>query len=93
MRLISLLLALSLVAGVPAALAAGSMRCGTALVKNGDTKPQVARKCGEPDFREFISGADEPSVEQWYYERGQGQFPRVLTFRGITLIDVQVKTQ
>jgi hypothetical protein len=93
MRLISLILALSLVAAVPAALAAGSMRCGTTLVKTGDTKPQVAQKCGDPDFREFISGADERSMEQWYYERGQGQFPRVLTFRGITLIDVEVRTQ
>lgn len=33
---------------------ADSMRCGTKLVVTGDTKIEVLKKCGEPDFKETI---------------------------------------
>ena len=93
MRPSRLAISASLLVIVTQVMATGSMRCGTTLVKTGDTKPQVEKKCGEPDFREIISGSEERRIEQWYYARGQGQFPRVLTFRGITLVDVEVKTR
>ncbi len=69
------------------------MRCGTHLVLAGDTKLEVLRHCGEPDLREVVSGADEPKVEQWYYERGSRQFPRVLTFRGFELVRLEIITK
>ena len=33
---------------------ADGMRCGTKLVVAGDTKLEVLKKCGEPDFKETI---------------------------------------
>jgi hypothetical protein len=33
---------------------ADGMRCGTKLVVSGDTKLEVLKKCGEPDFKETI---------------------------------------
>lgn len=72
---------------------ADSMRCGVHLVTPGDTKPEVLQHCGEPELREVVSGANEPRVEQWYYKRGVGQFPRVLTFEGIRLVRIEIITR
>jgi len=79
--------------GAGGAYAAGSMRCGTKLVILSDTKLDVLDKCGEPNFKEIVSGADERRVEQWIYRPGGGQFDRVLTFRGIDLVDIHVRTR
>lgn len=86
-------LAWLLCGALPPAAGADSMRCGTHLVRAGDTKLEVLRHCGEPDLREIVSGADEPKVEQWYYERGSRQFPRVLTFRGFELVRLEIITK
>ena len=91
MKTATLILALSLVMTVTAAMAGGTMRCGTRLVLVGDSMPQVADKCGEPDFKEIVSGANERRVEQWYYRRGQGQFDRILTFDGIRLVRLEIQ--
>lgn len=80
-------------AGGAGAHASGSMRCSTELVILGDTKLDVLDKCGEPLFREIVSGADERRVEQWIYRPGSGQFDRILTFRGIDLVDIDVRTR
>jgi len=45
--------ALLLLVVMPSALA-DAMRCGTKLVVAGDTKLEVLKKCGEPDFKETI---------------------------------------
>lgn len=79
--------------GAAGAHASGSMRCGTQLVVLSDTKLDVLEKCGEPLFREIVSGADERRVEQWIYRPGGGQFDRVLTFRGIDLVNIDVRTR
>lgn len=78
---------------VPVAAAGDNMRCGTHLVRSGDTKFEVLRRCGEPELKEIVSGADEPRVEQWYYDRGARQFPRVLTFRGLELVRIETVTR
>lgn len=85
--------AVLLCAILPGTVGADNMRCGTHLVRSGDTKLEVLRHCGEPDLREVVSGADEPKTEQWYYERGSRQFPRVLTFRGFELIRIETITR
>lgn len=69
---------------------ADSMKCGNRLVMPGDTLVEVLQRCGEPEYRELVSGSDEPRVEQWYYERLNTQFPRILTFRGFHLIRIEV---
>jgi hypothetical protein len=77
-----------------AALADRGLRCGTHLVRVGDTKLDVLAHCGEPAFREVVSGgggADSPLIEQWYYLLGPQRFPRVLTFRGLRLLSVEAE--
>lgn len=69
-----------------------ALRCGTQLVRPGDTKAEVLAVCGEPLIREVISGgqgADSAVVEQWYYTLGTQRFTRVLTFRGLALEAIQ----
>gem|GEM_PF-2284458 len=61
---------------------AGTFRCGTHLVRPGDTSFEVLKKCGHPASQQQISGANERFVEQWYYEPGPGAFKRILTFVG-----------
>lgn len=67
-------------------------RCGTQLIRPGDTRAEVLAVCGEPLIRELISGgegADSAVVEQWHYTLGTRRFTRVLTFRGLTLEAIQ----
>ena len=71
---------------------AQTLRCGSQLIVPGDTKYEVLKACGEPAYREVISGADERKVEQWIYTR-RGQLPKILTFRGMTLSDIETKTK
>ena len=73
----------------PVAGANDGLRCGTRLVKLGDTKFQVLERCGPPLVREVVSGSDERRVEEWFYRRGQTQFIRVLTFQGTELIRIR----
>lgn len=55
MNSVQWLSALVLCAMVPSVLAeVDGMRCGTKLVVAGDTKLEVLKKCGEPDFTETI---------------------------------------
>jgi hypothetical protein len=59
-------------------------RCGTSLVKVGDTKLEVLEKCGEPTFKELIK-TDGLIVEKWYYDCGPQRFIQILTFSGGSL--------
>jgi hypothetical protein len=72
---------------------ADTLRCGSSLIKEGDTAGYVAAKCGEPGSKQTFT---EPvrarrangtsyevgttSKDVWRYKRGAGQFPAVLTF-------------
>lgn len=76
-----------------ATVQAENMRCGTALVVPGDSKLRVLDKCGEPDFRETVSGANERRVEQWFYRSGTQRFTRVVTFRGTRIEDIETLTR
>jgi len=70
-----------------------SFRCDSHLVRIGDDKLTVLEKCGEPIFREVVSGALERRVEQWFYKRGVRQFTRILTFEGTRLTRIETITQ
>jgi len=56
--------------------AASSLRCDDGLVRDGDRKYTVLRKCGEPTFRDrrdraFVGGHGVlPAEEVWYYDFG-----------------------
>ena len=66
-----------------------SLRCGTALIQTGDSKLKVMRNCGEPMYRDIISGALDSRVEEWVYQRGSREFPFVLTIRGQRVIRIE----
>ena len=76
----------------PAVGRADTLRCGSYLIRVGDTKVDVIRRCGEPFFREVISGANERNEEQWFYVPASTQFQRIVTFRGTRVIRIEVKT-
>ncbi len=69
--------------------AAESLRCGTALILVGDSKLKVRERCGNPLYRDIISGDLESRVEEWVYPRGSREFPMVLTIRGQRVIRIE----
>jgi hypothetical protein len=72
---------------------ANTLRCGSVLIREGDTQGYVRDKCGEPDSQQTYT---EPvravlpngtshevgttSKDVWRYKRSSGSFPAVLTF-------------
>jgi hypothetical protein len=68
---------------------ASTLRCGTHVIRTGDTKLEVLEKCGEPKLKEVVSGADERLVEQWFYRESSRQFTNILTFQGTELIRIE----
>ena len=72
---------------------ADTLRCGSSLIKEGDTQGYVQEKCGEPESKQTYT---EPvyarrengssyevgttSKDVWRYKRSNGSFPAVLTF-------------
>ena len=89
-----LVAAMLLVAGLsPSVALADTLRCASYLIREGDTKVDVIRRCGEPFFREVTSGANERNEEQWYYVPASTQFQRIVTFRGTRVIRIEIKTR
>lgn len=86
-----LLAALILLLGAGTAHA-GTMRCGTGLINEGDPMDEVLAKCGQPAKRAVTPptparrGADgryipgDPQLETWMYGPGNGAY-RYLYFR------------
>ena len=69
---------------------ADSYRCGRKLVRNGDSKAELLRLCGEPRFKDRgvetvkIDGSRKDArVERWYYRKSSRSLGRViLIYRG-----------
>ena len=72
---------------------ADTLRCGSSLVREGDTQGYVHEKCGEPESKQTYTEpvrARRPngtayevgttSKDIWRYKRSTGSFPAVLTF-------------
>ncbi|RRV22138.1 DUF2845 domain-containing protein [Pseudomonas sp. o96-267] len=76
---------------LPAAQA--SMRCGNALINEGELTVDVLRKCGEPDQREMIPPSSPQgggvTVEQWVYGPRNGVY-RYLRFLDGKLVEIRV---
>ena len=68
---------------------AGPFRCGNLLVAPGATTLEVLSKCGEPDFRERISGDDDALEEVWIYENAAEGSQKLLHFTGVTLARIR----
>ena len=83
---------------------ADTMKCGTRLVSDGDSKAKVLLRCGEPFMKEFVGEKtvrsrlyggygikfDTVPVERWTYVLGQRQFMRILTFEADTLVKIEL---
>ncbi len=77
------------------------MRCNGTVVSPGDTKAEVAMKCGEPASRdnhqEEVIERTEGSgtrittvtIDDWTYDFGPDSLIRYLTFRNNRLVEVQ----
>jgi hypothetical protein len=91
MRALSLILTASVL--VCTSAMAGTLRCGSHLIQEGDDAFSVIDKCGEPTNRMTIAqsvyagsdgGGTYPTgvvanTELWRYDRGSGSFPALIT--------------
>ena len=59
------------------------------LIEVGDSKLKVMRNCGDPMYRDIVSGALDSRVEEWIYQRSSRDFPYVLTIRGHKVIRIE----
>lgn len=62
------------------AFAGDHLRCGKTFIRHGDSKYEVLKHCGEPVFRDRVSGEDSDAIDQWVYELNWTSFPRMVTF-------------
>lgn len=69
-----LLVALSAQAGA----SEQSMRCDRTFIRVGDAAYQVLDACGEPRYREQVSGEDGLKVEHWVYPSDWSRFDRLV---------------
>lgn len=90
-----LTLVATLLTATPTARADGGFRCGSRLVRNGETEDDVAGKCGDPDdVRNWTEVRTEAVWEggrklersvpidyaEWKYDFGRDRLIRYLTF-------------
>ena len=78
-------------------------RCGSEIVKIGDSTETVKRVCGKPSStyskkgkesstrskKKKEDGAETAYSKKWYYDRGYGDYIYVLSFKGNTLKKIQ----
>ena len=71
---------------------ADSMRCGTDLVRTGDTSIEVKLKCGQPFDAEYIGQAkinhSYVNIERYTYVPEKGQFIKILEFHDGNLVNI-----
>ena len=88
-----LLIALVLAGGLAQA---GTLRCGSKLVNEGDRAFEVERKCGAPVHRDLVGytggyyGNREMVIEEWVYGPNNGMLS-ILTFQGNRLTRIETK--
>ena len=75
---------------------AGTLRCGSKLINEGDRAFEVERKCGAPDHRDLVGytggyhGGRELVIEEWVYGPDNGMLS-ILTFQGNRLVRIETK--
>jgi hypothetical protein len=101
MKAISALAFLVLALATANSAAAGTMRCNSSVVSLGETKAEVAMKCGEPasqdsrqeEIMERTEGAGTRvttvTIDDWTYDFGPDSLIRYLTFRNNRLVGVR----
>ena len=72
-------------------LADDMMACGTKLIKVGDSRTLVRKKCGKPaSRREVMRRGDSFTQEVWVYDFGRQKAQRRLFFDGDELTSITV---
>ena len=90
----SLLALILMVSG--ATVEAGTLRCGSKLINEGDRAFEVERKCGTPTHRDLVGytggnyGDRELVIEEWVYGPTNGMLS-ILTFQGNRLVRIETK--
>ena len=75
---------------------AGTLRCGSKLVNEGDRAFEVERKCGKPARTDLVGytggyyGDREMVIEEWVYGPTNGMLS-ILTFQGNRLTRIETK--
>ena len=93
MKSIACLLLASLFVWATPGQAAGSLRCGSRLVSEGDRAADLLAVCGEPDFRDAwghpqANGNILADTEEWTYNFGSHQLLRVIRLRNGRIIEI-----
>lgn len=80
--------------------AADSYRCGSKLIRTGDTKADVLRVCGEPMAKErgradvrVDGGARNVSVERWHYKRSRRSLGHIVNIYRGRVVSIDVSTR
>ncbi|GAA6185756.1 DUF2845 domain-containing protein [Aliiglaciecola sp. 2_MG-2023] len=72
---------------------ADTLRCGSKLIKTGDTTLDVILTCGEPSFKEDLTTQQKKhrgvKLERYLYKQPKGQFHKILEFRDGVLIKIE----
>ena len=61
---------------------ADRLRCGRHFIKNGDTKYEVLKACGEPEWKDRVFEDHGDPVARVRIVEDWSDFPRQLTFNG-----------
>ena len=75
---------------------AGTLRCGSKLVNEGDRAFEVERKCGKPARTDLVGytggyyGDREMVIQEWVYGPPNGLLS-ILTFQGNRLTRIETK--
>lgn len=87
-----------LLAGLVLASNVYAFRCSIHLVQVGDKTSEVARKCGQPKFKEIVgyiitkNKKRELQIKEWVYGPKNGRY-YYLTFHGTKLVDIESRAK
>ncbi len=80
---------LCIVLAAPGSVSADvSFKCKNKFVRVGDSKYEVLTRCGEPEYKEVVSGDAQTKVEEWVYDSRSGR-KRILRFHGGRLASIR----
>ncbi len=95
---------LVVVFSIPALAKADSLRCGRALVSEGDSKTEALAKCGEPAMKDTrveyqtvtvysdglaVERTVSKTIDEWTYNFGPSNFLQYVTFEDGKLVSVR----
>jgi hypothetical protein len=102
MKIVSLVIALSIIALLPGAGVCSGYRCEGKIISVGDTSGELLAKCGEPDWKqshteEIVKTLDEDNkrkiiidVEEWTYNLGPRRFMRIFKLKNGKVVDIRL---